>query len=60
MRYLPLTPDDRARMLAVIGAPWAPYRSVAAWYLWRAVDQYKLAMTKPPITPSLMVAGITG
>ena len=21
-----------------IGAPWAPYRSVAAWYLWRSLD----------------------
>jgi len=21
-----------------IGAPWAPYRSVATWYLWRSVD----------------------
>lgn len=21
-----------------IGAPWAPYRSVGAWYMWRAVD----------------------
>ena len=31
--------------LAAIGAPWAPFRSTAAWYLWRAVDQYKLAMT---------------
>jgi len=22
-----------------IGAPWAPYRSVGAWYMWRAVDE---------------------
>jgi DNA-3-methyladenine glycosylase II len=29
--------------LAAIGEKWAPYRSIAAWYLWRAVDQYKLA-----------------
>lgn len=28
---------------AIIGAPWAPHRSTAAWYLWRAVDQYRLA-----------------
>jgi DNA-3-methyladenine glycosylase II len=21
-----------------IGAPWAPYRTVATWYLWRSVD----------------------
>ena len=25
--------------LASYGKRWAPYRSVAAWYLWRAVDQ---------------------
>jgi 3-methyladenine DNA glycosylase/8-oxoguanine DNA glycosylase len=25
--------------LAAYGKRWAPYRSVAAWYLWRAVDQ---------------------
>ena len=31
------------KQLAELGKPWAPYRSVAAWYLWRAVDQYKLA-----------------
>ena len=28
------TPDRVAR----IGARWAPYRTVASWYLWRAVD----------------------
>jgi DNA-3-methyladenine glycosylase II len=28
----------RPRALAEFGARWAPYRSVAAWYLWRAVD----------------------
>ncbi len=21
-----------------IGAPWAPYRTVGAWYMWRAVE----------------------
>ncbi len=34
LRRLP-TPD---RMRA-IGASWAPYRSVACWYLWRSLDQ---------------------
>jgi 3-methyladenine DNA glycosylase/8-oxoguanine DNA glycosylase len=24
--------------VAKIGARWAPYRTVASWYLWRAVD----------------------
>jgi DNA-3-methyladenine glycosylase II len=32
------------KQLATIGAPWAPYRSTASWYLWRAVDQYKMAL----------------
>ena len=38
--------QPKPKELASIGEPWAPYRSTAAWYLWRAVDQYKLAMTK--------------
>lgn len=29
-------PEPRA--LAKIGARWAPYRTVASWYLWRALD----------------------
>lgn len=29
------------KQFAAIGAAWAPHRSTAAWYLWRAVDQYK-------------------
>ena len=28
------TPRDVLR----IGAPWAPYRSIASWYLWRSLD----------------------
>jgi DNA-3-methyladenine glycosylase II len=28
----------RPRELAEFGQRWAPYRSTAAWYLWRAVD----------------------
>jgi DNA-3-methyladenine glycosylase II len=28
----------RPRALAQFGERWAPYRSMAAWYLWRAVD----------------------
>lgn len=30
--------QPRPRELAAIGAVWAPYRSTAAWYLWRALD----------------------
>lgn len=33
-RREPVTP----KQLAAIGTRWAPYRSVAAWYLWRAAD----------------------
>jgi DNA-3-methyladenine glycosylase II len=33
-RRTPVTP----RLLAEHGKRWAPYRSVAAWYLWRAAD----------------------
>jgi len=29
------------RELAAIGAAWAPHRSTAAWYLWRAADTAK-------------------
>ncbi len=36
---LPQQPKPRA--LADIGAAWAPYRSTAAWYLWRAADAGK-------------------
>jgi len=32
-RALP-TPKDVLR----IGAPWAPWRSVASWYLWRSLE----------------------
>ena len=37
------TPQPRPKELAAIGAAWAPWRSVAAWYLWRAADEAKLA-----------------
>jgi DNA-3-methyladenine glycosylase II len=31
----------KARELAEFGLRWAPYRSTAAWYLWRAVDLHR-------------------
>ncbi len=39
-RSRPLAADDLPKPDAVFrrGARWAPYRSVAAWYLWRACD----------------------
>ena len=33
--------QPKPRELAEIGQAWSPYRSTAAWYLWRAVDQFK-------------------
>ena len=33
--------QPRPRELAEIGAAWAPYRSAAAWYLWRSADEGK-------------------
>jgi DNA-3-methyladenine glycosylase II len=32
-----LTRDE----MRAIGEPWAPYRSVATWYLWRSLDEVK-------------------
>ncbi len=37
LRGLAAQPTPKA--LAVLGLPWAPYRSVAAWYLWRACEE---------------------
>ncbi|WP_410210517.1 DNA-3-methyladenine glycosylase family protein [Aquirhabdus sp.] len=33
--------QPKPKELAQIGQAWSPYRSTAAWYLWRAVDQFK-------------------
>jgi DNA-3-methyladenine glycosylase II len=38
------------RALAEYGARWAPYRSVAAWYLWRAVDLHREGKLPAPAT----------
>jgi len=40
------------RALAEYGARWAPYRSVAAWYLWRAVDLHRAGKLPKPATPT--------
>lgn len=40
------------RALAEFGARWAPYRSVAAWYLWRAVDLHKAGKLPAPAAPT--------
>ena len=36
-----LSEQPKPKVLAKIGEVWSPYRSVATWYLWRAVDWYK-------------------
>ncbi len=36
------------RALGEYGARWSPYRSVAAWYLWRAVDLHKAGKLPAP------------
>ena len=44
-----LDAQPRPRELARIGESWRPWRSTAAWYLWRAADEAKLARaTKLP------------
>jgi DNA-3-methyladenine glycosylase II len=47
LRGMPTT-----RALAEFGARWAPYRSVAAWYLWRAVDLHKVGKLPAPAAPT--------
>lgn len=38
------------RALAEFGQRWAPFRSVAAWYLWRAVDLHRAGkLPEPPV-----------
>ena len=34
-----LATQPAPKALAVLGLPWAPYRSTAAWYLWRASEE---------------------
>lgn len=39
----------RPRALADYGERWAPWRSAAAWYLWRAVDLARAERLPPPL-----------
>lgn len=36
------------KALAAFGARWAPYRSAAAWYLWRALELERAGTLPPP------------
>jgi DNA-3-methyladenine glycosylase II len=47
LRGMPTT-----RALAEFGARWAPFRSVAAWYLWRAVDLHRAGKLPAPEMPT--------
>jgi len=37
----------KPKELAALGEGWTPYRSIAAWYLWRAADAAKASRFKP-------------
>jgi DNA-3-methyladenine glycosylase II len=37
----------KPKELAAVGEAWAPWRSIAAWYLWRAADAAKASRFKP-------------
>lgn len=39
--------QPKPKALAELGAAWAPWRSIAAWYLWRAADAAKGSRFKP-------------
>ena len=38
-----LDASPKPKALAEIGQAWSPFRSIAAWYLWRASDEGKRA-----------------
>jgi len=43
--------------LAAFGERWRPYRSVASWYLWRAVDLHNASKKKAGASAKKIVAG---
>lgn len=47
-RLYGLDEQPKPRALAEIGKPWAPWRSIAAWYLWRASDEGKRSKVPDP------------
>ena len=48
------------RALAQYGAIWAPHRSAASWYLWRAVDLARAGQLPEPLRPAPRVAVVGG
>jgi DNA-3-methyladenine glycosylase II len=64
-----LDAQPRPKTLAALGEAWAPYRSTAAWYLWRAADEGKMvrkpkaaapAPETPPASPQTRPAARRG
>ncbi|AHJ63152.1 DNA-3-methyladenine glycosylase II [Granulibacter bethesdensis] len=47
-----LESQPRPKILADIGQSWSPWRSLAAWYLWRAADEAKKIPRPPPSEPA--------
>lgn len=45
-----LETQPKPKELAAIGAAWAPFRSTAAWYLWRAADAAKTVQVASEVT----------
>lgn len=50
-RVMELEETATAVQMLARAEPWAPYRSVASWYLWRAVDQTGQAVPAPGTRP---------
>jgi DNA-3-methyladenine glycosylase II len=44
-----LDAQPRPRAMAEIGAAWAPFRSYATWYLWRAAEEARKVKVMPAI-----------
>jgi DNA-3-methyladenine glycosylase II len=42
-----LEEQPKPKALAALGEAWSPFRSTAAWYLWRAADAAKRSAFKP-------------
>jgi DNA-3-methyladenine glycosylase II len=38
----------RPKEVLELGVPWAPYRSIAAWYFWRSLDNGDGQTAAPP------------
>ena len=55
-----LDAQPKPKELAAIGAPWAPHRSTAAWYLWRASDEGKKIKAAPAPAPAGPAPGSAG